>query len=295
MMGHKSKKSLLRQVQEKLQGKLSPSDSKHLDKQTPGTTDGKIYSYNTFRTYLNVGAKFTQFCKDKHGCKTVDDCRQYVNEYLEHRSSYCSAYTTKLDAAALAKLYGESSTNFNPTPSRSRSEVTRSRGEKEMDKHFSESRNAELVSFLSSTGLRRSEAACVRGSDLRACPDSPCGLGVFVRSSGAKGGRERIAPLYCSQETASQIVERCQAVGDKKLFDHIHTKLDVHGLRAVYAEKVYLHNARPLDTLLPPERYYCRNDMKGIVLDRQAMQITSKALGHNRIQVATHYLYNLQS
>ena len=166
-MGHKSKKSLLRQVQEKLQGKLSPSDSKHLDKQTPGTTDGKIYSYNTFRTYLNVGAKFTQFCKNEYGCKTVDDCRQYVNEYLEHRSSYCSAYTTKLDAAALAKLYGESSTNFNPTPSRSRSEVTRSRGEKEMDKHFSESRNAELVSFLSSTGLRRSEAACVRGSDLR--------------------------------------------------------------------------------------------------------------------------------
>lgn len=30
--------------------------------------------------------------------------------------------------------------------------------------------------------------------------------------------------------------------------------------------------------------------MKGVVLDRQAMQITSHALGHNRIQVTTHYL-----
>ena len=294
-MGHKSKKSLLRQVQEKLQGKLSPGDSKHLDKQTPEGTADKVYSYSTFRTYLNVGAKFTQFCKDEHGCKTLEDCRPYVNEYLEHRGSYCSPYTVKLDAAGLAKLYGESSTNFAPTASRSRSEVTRSRGEKEMDKHFSESRNAELVTFLSSTGLRRSEAACVRGSDLRPCPESPCGLGVFVRSSGAKGGRERIAPLYCSQTDAQAIADRCQVVGDKKLFDHIHTKLDVHGLRAVYAEKVYLHNARPLDTLLPPERYYCRNDMKGIVLDRQAMQMTSKALGHNRIQVATHYLYHLQA
>ena len=254
-----------------------------------------MYSYNTFRTYLNVGVKFTQFCKEQHGCKTVDDCRQYVNEYLEHRCSYCSPYTTKLDAAALAKLYGESSTNFAPTPSRCRSAVTRSRGEKEMDRHFSESRNAELVAFLSSTGLRRSEAACVRGSDLRACAESPCGLGVFVRSSGAKGGRERIAPLYCSQSDAQKIADRCQAVGTQKLFDHIHTKLDVHGLRAGYAERVYRHNARPLDTLFPSEKYYCRNDMKGTVLDRQAMLITSKALGHNRIQVATHYLYNLQS
>ena len=68
-MGHKSKKSLVRQVQETLQAKLFPGDSKHIDKQTPGTTDGKIYSYNTFRTYLNVGAKFAAYCKEQHGCK----------------------------------------------------------------------------------------------------------------------------------------------------------------------------------------------------------------------------------
>ena len=294
-MGHKSKKSLVRQVQETLQAKLFPGDSKHIDKQTPGTTDGKIYSYNTFRTYLNVGAKFAAYCKEQHGCKNIADCRQYVDEYLNHRSAYCSPYTTKLDASAIAKLYGESSTNFAQTRSRVRSEVTRSRGAKEMDKHFSETKNAELVSFLKSTGLRRSEAACVRGSDIRPCSDSPCGLGIRVRASGAKGGRERIAPLYCSQEVAAQIVNRCSTAGNNKLFDHIHTKLDVHALRAVYAETVYLQNARPLDTLLYPEKYYCRNDMKGVVLDRQAMQITSHALGHNRIQVTTHYLHNLKS
>lgn len=294
-MGHKSKKSLLRQVQENLQSKLHPGDSKHLDKQTQGVTDGKLYSFNTFRTYLNAGAKFTKFCKERHGCKDLASCRQYVNEYLEHRGSYCSPYTTKLDAAALAKLYGESSTNFIHTASRSRSDVTRSRGEKEMDKHFSASKNAELVMFLQSTGLRRSEVACVRGSDLRPCPESPCGLGIYVRSSGAKGGRERIAPLYCSQEDARLISNRCQSAGTRKLFDHIHTKLDVHSLRAAYAVTVYRQNARPLDTLFRSEKYYCRNDMKGIVLDRQAMQTTSMALGHNRIQVTTHYLYNLKT
>ena len=40
-------------------------------------------------------------------------------------------------------------------------------------------------------------------------------------------------------------------------------------------------------------RYYCRNDLKGVVYDKQAMRIASRALGHNRICViAGHYLYN---
>lgn len=49
-MGHKSKKSLVRQVQESLQSKLSAGDSKHIDKRNNATGE-KIYSYNTFRTY----------------------------------------------------------------------------------------------------------------------------------------------------------------------------------------------------------------------------------------------------
>lgn len=294
-MGHKSKKSLTRQVQEALQAKLHPGDSKHIDKLTPGTTDSKLYSFNTFRTYMNAGVKFARFCKESHGCKTLAQCRQYVNEYLEHRGGHCSSYTVKLDAAALGKLYGEPSTNFVLTQSRSRAAVTRSRGAKEMDKHFSASKNAELVSFLRSSGLRRSEAAHVRGCDIRPCSASPVGLGIFVRSSGAKGGRERVAPLHCSLQTAREIADRCSAVGDKRLFNRIHSKLDVHSLRAEYAQTVYTANARPLDKLLPGERYYCRNDMRGLVLDRKAMQITSSALGHNRIQVATHYLHGLQA
>ena len=162
-----------------------------------------------------------------------------------------------------------------------------------MDKHFSASRNIDLVNFLKASGLRRAEATVARGSDIRPCAESPVGLGIYVRPSGSKGGRPRIAPLYCSPQIAQQIQDRCAAVGNHRLFDHIHTKLDVHSLRAAYAVNVYSYNAR--DKLLPGERYYCRNDMKGIVLDRQAMKVCSNALGHNRIQVATHYLHGLQS
>ena len=37
--------------------------------------------------------------------------------------------------------------------------------------------------------------------------------------------------------------------------------------------------------------YYCRDDLKGKVLDRKAMLICSQALGHNREQVLQNYLY----
>ena len=99
-MGHKSKKSLVRQVQESLQSKLSDGDSKHLDKRNNATGE-KIYSYNTFRTYQKHSCAFVKWAQQEHGCKTLDECRQHVDEYLQHRASYCSPYTVKLDAAAL--------------------------------------------------------------------------------------------------------------------------------------------------------------------------------------------------
>lgn len=291
-MGHKSKKSLTRQVQEVLQSKLHAGDSKHIDKHSPTGTESKLYSFSTFRTYLNIGVKFTQFCKENYECKTLEQCKPHLGDYIAHRESYCSAYTTKLDAAALNKIYG---TDIRSSQSRSRTAVTRSRGAKEMDKHFSATKNAELVSFLQSTGLRRAEATHARGCDLRPCSASPVGLGIYVRPSGAKGGRSRVAPLYCTPQVAQQIQDRCTAAGHRRLFDHIHSKLDVHSLRAAYAVEVYTQNARDLSTLFRGEKYYCRGDMRGLVLDRNAMRITSNALGHNRIQVATHYLHGLQS
>lgn len=291
-MGHKSKKSLVRQVQEALQSKLSPGDSKHLDKRQ-NVTGEKIYSYNTFRTYEKHSCAFAKWAKAEHGCKTLADCRQYVDGYLEYRASYCSPYTVKLDAASIAKTYGESTTNFAPTPSRVRSDVTRSRGEKGMDKHFSEVKNSNLVDFCRASGLRRSEVKSCKGSSLVPCTNSPVGLGIYVASG--KGGKERVAPLFCDRQTADRIASMCSDAGDGKLFAKVHGAADIHGFRGEYAAKVYQHHARPLETLQRPEKYYCRGDKAGYVYDRQALQATTKALGHNRISVAaSNYLYNVK-
>ena len=138
-MSHKNKKSLVRQVQEAYDNMLAIGQSKHQDK-IRGDTFGKIYSWNTYKSYMKHANYFTRYCRDIHGCRTLEECRLYVDEWLQHRiDNRLSAYTIKLESAALGKLYGCRTTEFIKTPSRKRENIQRSRGDKVRDYHFSES------------------------------------------------------------------------------------------------------------------------------------------------------------
>ena len=265
-MGHKSKKSLVHQVKEVLQTKLHAGESKHLAKQNQATGE-KIYSYSTLKTYMKHSCAFAKWAKQEYGCKTLADCRQHVDAYLQYRASYCSPYTVKLDAAAIGKTFGESTTNFVHTPSRIRSEVTRSRGEKGMDKHFSEVKNSNLVDFCRATGLRRSEVKVCTGNALVTCASSPVGLGIHVESG--KGGRERIAPLYCDRSTAEKIVSLCEQAGDRRIFDRIHKA-------AVY---MVIEPSTPKEsTQRMPDRWIPCFDLRNTIAEttRQGVSMTVK-------------------
>lgn len=299
-MGHKNKKSLVRQVQENLQQKLEKGvgTSKHLDKHT-GTTADKIYSYGTFKAYLRSNIGFVSYCREQFRCKTLEDCRPHVNDYLQHRMENCSSFTVKLDAAAIGKLYGESTTAFCPTPSRHRNEVVRSRGEKGMDKHFSEARNAKLVEFCQATGLRRSEIAACRGIHLVACktPKGEQFHGVGILVPRGKGGKSRVAPLCCSKETAERIIQQCKEAGNGKLFERVHSAADIHSYRAQYASAFYTAIApKDTDIIKGHDRYVCRGpDKSGVVYSRPCLKQCSEALGHHRVEiVANSYLYDLK-
>ena len=291
-MGHKSKKSLVRQVQEKLVSKMASGDSKHLDKRQEGVTAGKIYSYNTLRAYQKHACNFVKWAKQEYNCKTLDECHSHINEYLSQRADRCSAWTVKLDAASLGKLYSEPTTTYSSTPSRHRNEVVRSRKPAVRDRHFSESKNSKLVDFCRSTGLRRSEVAAAKGTDLVPCRESPCGLGIHVRSG--KGGRERIAPIYSDPNTLNTIKDMCSKSGSGKIFAKVPSCADIHSYRSDYCEKVYFANARDISTLSQKELYICRGDRAQIKLDRSALATASRALGHNRISIIpSSYLYHL--
>lgn len=280
-MGHKNKKSLIRQTQERLDSMLAIGESKYIDKKYD-LTKGKIYSWTTYRSYLQQCCQFIRYCRDNHHCKNLADCRQYVGEWMESRKDL-SAYTQKLSASALCKLYGESLEELGITTKRAaRSEITRSRGTVKRDSHFSEEKNADFVEFCRSTGLRRSEITKLRGDQLLQEEGQ-----WYIQTTG-KGGRFRKIPICGDVEL---VVRKMQAAGTGKVWKKVPQNADIHSYRADYASRIYLKYARPIEEIPRKERYICRKDKAGIVYDKAAMLEASKALGHNRISVmGEHYL-----
>lgn len=297
-MGYKNKKSLILLVKECLDGKLAIGSSKQQAK-INGTYKNYIYSWGTYRTYLQQCCQFVKWCKivaKKDGSRqprTLEECRQYVGRYMEYMQDY-SAYTQKLVLSALCKLYVEYPAEgrpfglSEPQQARHRADITRSRNAAERDRHFSEKNNADIVTFCLCTGLRRAELAQIRGIDLDINSNN---LYVY---RGTKGGRARIVPIVGSPKEVETVKRLAAAAGNDKIFDHISSAMDVHYYRAVYCQRVYNHYARSVEQIPQKDRYYCRNDKKGIIYDKRAMLQASKCLGHNRISViAGHYLQHL--
>lgn len=280
-MGHRNKKSLIRQVQERLDSMLAIGQSKYEDKKLD-LTKRKIYSWSTYKSYLQQCCQFVRYCKDKHHCKNLADCRQYVGEWMESRKDL-SAYTLKLSASALCKLYGESLEELGITTKRAaRSEITRSRGTAKRDAHFSEQKNSDFVEFCRSTGLRRSEITKLRGDQLIERDGEYC-----IETTG-KGGRFRVITICGDVEL---VIGKMKEAGTGKVWKKVPQNADIHSYRADYASRIYLKYARPIEEIPRKERYICRKDKAGIVYDKAAMLEASKALGHNRISVVgEHYL-----
>ena len=273
--------SLVKQVQDVLNSKLKIGHSKYLDKLKNDTT-GHIYSWGTYRTYLKHGCYFVNWAKATYGCKYIDDAKQYVNEYLQMRiGNGLSPYTQKLEAAAIAKIYGCSSADFIKTQDRHRAAIERSRGVKVRDKHFSEKNNQEFVDFCRATGLRRNEIRSLKSNQLVYDGETNS---YFLDVIG-KGGRERRSPIL-SDEAVQRIKSAKGLVWEK-----IPNGADIHGYRADYCTAIYNKHARLSDEIPKKDLYACKKDLKGVLYDKKAMAIASEALGHNRISViAAHYI-----
>ncbi len=221
---------------------------------------------------------------------------------------------------------------FKP-PERRREDIQRSRTDTVRDTHFSKTNNAELIEFCRGTGLRRSELESLHGGDLvtreqieaeiqrvqaapgydPASPDHRMKIMLDTRNYReenfifvkGKGGRTRLSPIV--GQHIDQIVDRMRSTPtDERVWQHVHSGADVHGYRSDYSNTIYREYARPIEEIpydsvnrgtgkrYQSEVYVCRKDEAGRKLDRAAMQLSSTALGHNRIEVvATNYLRGL--
>ena len=316
-MGHKNKKSLVCQVSENLKSKLSIGESKHQDKIKGVSSAEKIYSYGTYNAYLQQCIQFAKWCKTKHKCKTLDECKQYADEYLKlNIDKGMSPYTLKLQVSALCKLYGCSSSDFISTPPRKRKNITRSR-------NTDIKCNTEFERFCLCTGLRRREITALRGSALIEENGQ-----YFISVNNGKGGRRRISEIVGTPEEIAFVVQKMKKAENHRVFSKV-PDIDIHAYRAAYAKKVYQKYARgrneyknermilyhnrlvttytdksevqqyynPDGTLKKGftdvrSAYHCRDDKKNICYDRLALLKCSQNLGHNRASiVAEHYLY----
>ena len=127
----------------------------------------------------------------------------------------------------------------------------------------------------------------------------------FTHIRNGKGGRERMSPII--GPNTEQIVERIKNTpAEEKVWQHIHQSADIHGYRAEYATIIYKAKARAIEEIpydrvnrgtgrkYQSEVYTCRKDETGRKLDKAAMLVCSKALGHNRIEVvANNYIRGL--
>lgn len=319
-MGHKDKKCLKVQAKERFDKLTCFGRSKNEDKKqagrefdqlvrsgkSPGISKqeyinnairDKIYSINTYGTYAKHNNYFWEYCEQKHGCKTLDQCKQYVDEWLQKRiDEGLSAYTISMEKAALCKVYQVDASAFIETPERSRGDITRSRGAAVRDTGFSLKNNEEIINFCRGTGLRRFELAKLTGKELK----YNAGKEPYLVVRG-KGGRYRNAPIVGPH--TSEIIAKIEAANGGKVWDKIPSHMDVHGYRSDYATAIYTAYARDPEELkgqqwynpktkkMESATYHCRSDRKGVAFDKEAMIKASEALGHSRLDVvAGHYI-----
>lgn len=260
-----------------------------MDKVTGDTID-KIYSEQTYRTYRKQFGYFADWVGKTHPeALTLEDTHKFANEYLQHLiNREISPYTIATVKAAMAKIYGVSSSSFIKTPERSRSGIKRSRYDVASDRHISEATESRLARFTSATGLRRSEMLKITSDDLF----FENGKAYLNVTRGTKGGKTRVVEIMgVSEDDTKNIVEFIQSKKGR-LFPKLHSNYDNHRYRGAYAMRLYMHYARKEKDIPRADRYVMRKDRAGEVYDKSAMKMVTKNLGHNRIDViAQSYLY----
>lgn len=349
-MGRNKKRyqrSLEEQITQALKAMLKNGEGKSKKKviEEKGTTDGYIFAYKTYHSYLEHCVYFAKWIKNRHPeCTTLKKAQKYVTDWLKERQNSVnrkgekfSAYTISLEKQALCKLYEIHSDQLRfDCPQRKRADIKRSRVPAVRDKHFSKTNNAEFIAFCQGTGPRRSAIEKLRGKDLysfeqihsiwlslkdkddkklsqeektqKAISEDVVKLfsdvDYFIYYKSDKGGRDRYAPII-SDDYEEQIVDRMRQSGKEELIDsddknkgkvwlNVPANADIHGYRSDYSNTVYKRYARPIEEVPREERYICRKDMRGVILDKVAMIKASKALGHNRLEIiANNYLRNL--
>ena len=281
------KRSIIKQVLDRLKKLCAFGDSKHADKKRNHNQPARnrIYSRKTFETYLAICCRFARWVKDTYGCNDMDKAIRYVAAYLRWRIALGrSAWTVRTEASALAKLYQCSARDVGvKLPARRRQDVTQHRRGRWLG-HFDPVAHKDLMAFCLSCGLRRHEVLKVRPQDVSVDAQGR----AIIHVSQGKGGKAR--DVSALDDVPLKLAHRASQRGDTYIFLSIPKYSPVHEWRQSYAQRLYASLTVPMEQVPRSQRYVCRRDRARVVYQKKAMAVVSVNLGHSRIDVVTAYL-----
>lgn len=145
--------------------------------------------------------------------------------------------------------------------------------------------NYNQVVFSKCSGLRTHEIIRLKYKDFYLYNNAE----PWVHVSQGKGWKQREVKLYGSDEELHLCKRICtpQTLDDanKKVFPNPNKTVSTHTYRAEYCRRVYDAEKHDLSSLPHNEKVYLRKDLKGVVLDRQALKVCSQMLVHTRTTV----------
>ena len=317
--------------QDKLSSSIAKGVSKHKareEKVMAGSkrkSSGMLHADRTIDGYADIVKRYAQWIATEHSdCRKLIAAhkRHYDREYIQAQiDKGLKAATIKTYTAALAFLHNCTMDEVHAnrpmvrtqdaTRSRAYSEATYNNQLRYRSKH-GENRVADIMQICRMTGLREDEAEQVRPSNFHLDQDrfichlsgnnDSKNIGAGEQTVWTKGGRERtieILPKYTGQ--LREILSRYET--DERICSKIPDRIDVHGIRSMYACELYQAYARPVEEISVKERTVengksCPSryrDAQGMVWDRRALLRVSASLGHSRSSVVVaSYLWRLR-
>ena len=270
-----------------LESKAAYGESRYAAK-LDGSDRDKIFSYNTMAKYKQIARDFSKFVDAREpGLRRKKDAIKHIDPYLRSlQDAGASAWTQQTTRSGLTKIFGQDHSTI-VLDQKERRNIIRSRLDTEYARHFSVSKNTDLINFCQNTGLRRSELEKLRPDQLHFRSDGQAYLTIK-----GKGGKVREA-IILNNDPATLAKIQNTPTGEL-VWGRVHGAANIHGYRGEYATKLYNQLARPIKELKQRDIYSCRKDLAGARYDKAAMRIVSNNLGHNRIDViAANYLYSL--
>lgn len=140
---------------------------KHLELSRKGKKDTPMLA-KTESQYKKHALKFAEYCKSTYRCKTLEECKEHIQDYSNYlTASGKTPSTTHTYLAGICRVLDVPLEDIKK-PIRVVAENTRSRGSKAVDTRKDAGREASprLYDFASIVGIRRNEYLHLAPDDL---------------------------------------------------------------------------------------------------------------------------------